>query len=45
LLINDPYNGPVRITWQGEFIWGSLGGGEAAASLLKEVGAKLLAKR
>jgi hypothetical protein len=41
LLINDPYNGPVRITWQGEFIWGSLGGGEEVNTLLKELAEKL----
>jgi hypothetical protein len=41
LLINDPYNGPVRISWQGEFIWGSLGGGEEVNALLKELAEKL----
>ena len=31
LTINDPYNGPIRLIWQGKFICGS-GGQTPAAS-------------
>jgi hypothetical protein len=40
-LINDPYNGPVRVHLRGEFIWGSVGGGEEVNALLKELAEKL----
>jgi hypothetical protein len=41
LTINDPYNGPVRLYWQGAFICGGLGGGEEVDGLLKELAEKL----
>jgi hypothetical protein len=44
LTVNDPYNGPVRLTWKGSFIWGSLGQGEEVESLLREMAANLAAK-
>jgi hypothetical protein len=41
LTINDPYNGPVQIHWQGDRIWGGVGSDVEIATLLKEMGDKL----
>ena len=41
LTISDPYNGPLRLFWQGEFICGSVGGGEEIDVLLQEMAKKL----
>jgi len=41
LMINDPYNGPVQLHWQGDRIWGGVGSDEEIATLLKEMGDKL----
>jgi hypothetical protein len=41
LTINDPYNGPVQLHWQGDRIWGGVGSDEEIATLLKEMGDKL----
>ncbi len=45
LVIQDPYNGPVHLTWQGSIVWGSLAQGEEVGSLLRELGANLAAQR
>ena len=42
LTINDPYNGPVQIHWQGDGIWGGVGSDGEIAILLKEMGGKLV---
>lgn len=42
LTINDPYNGPIRIHWQADRIWGAVGDGEEIATLLQEMAGKLL---
>jgi hypothetical protein len=39
LTILDPYNGPVRVSWQGEFLWGALG--PAPDEWLAEMGRNL----
>jgi hypothetical protein len=36
-LINDPYNGPVRLYWQGAFIWGMVGKAPAVSDPLEEI--------
>jgi len=41
LTINDPYNGPQRLIWQGKFLCGSNSQAEAAGALLEELGRKL----
>ncbi len=41
LRIDDPYNGPLRLYWQGAFICGGLGGGEEVEDLLRELAEKL----
>ncbi len=41
LRIDDPYNGPLRLYWQGGFICGGLGGGEEVEGLLRELAEKL----
>ena len=41
LRVDDPYNGPLRLYWQGAFICGGLGGGEEVDGLLKEMAEKL----
>jgi hypothetical protein len=43
VVIDDPYNGVVRLFWRGEYAWGSLGA--AADDLLRELGTKLKATR
>jgi hypothetical protein len=44
LMINDPYNGPIRIFWQGTFICGSSGQAPAAAGYIEAL-AQNLAKQ
>ncbi|MCG2812839.1 MAG: hypothetical protein L6428_15510 [Candidatus Aminicenantes bacterium] len=44
LTINDPYNGPIRLSWRGELIWGMVGP-QAAADALLETMAEKLAKQ
>jgi hypothetical protein len=41
LTINDPYNGPMRLFWQGKFICGSASQSPAAGALLEEIIKKL----
>jgi hypothetical protein len=41
LIINDPYNGPVRLFWRGTFIWGITGQATAAGELVDEIGRNL----
>jgi len=41
LTIRDPYNGPVRISWQGAFIWGTVGLEPAAGACLEEIARNL----
>jgi hypothetical protein len=45
LVINDPYNGPVRVSMQGELVWGGLGQGEEMAALIKDLGTNLMEKQ
>lgn len=41
LMINDPYNGPIRLLWQDEFICGSGGQAPAAAEYIASLARKL----
>ena len=41
LTINDPYNGPIRLSWRGELIWGMAGPTAAADALLESMAEKL----
>ncbi|MBN2345305.1 MAG: hypothetical protein JXO51_02870 [Candidatus Aminicenantes bacterium] len=44
LIIADPYNGPLRLVWQGRYVVGAIGAGEAAeavAVLLQEMAGSL----
>ncbi|MBN2400557.1 hypothetical protein EH223_09200 [candidate division KSB1 bacterium] len=41
LFINDPYNGPLQLLWQGKFICGCTGQSQAASALLDETGRHL----
>ncbi len=45
LVINDPYNGPVRVFWHEGYVWGGMGQGLEIEALLKDLGANLTAKR
>jgi hypothetical protein len=40
-LIQDPYNGAVRLRWRGKFIWGAVGQVPGAAGCLDEIERKL----
>jgi hypothetical protein len=42
--IDDPYNGPILVSWQGQYICGSTGRGEAAAKALALLAGKLAGK-
>lgn len=44
LVINDPYNGLIRVSWHEEHIWGGAGQGEEMEALIKELGTNLTAK-
>jgi len=45
LIINDPYNGLVRVSWHEGDIWGSVGQGEEMEALIKDLGTNLMAKQ
>jgi hypothetical protein len=45
LVINDPYNGLVSVSWHEEHIWGGVGQGEEMETLIKDLGANLLGKQ
>jgi hypothetical protein len=45
LVINDPYNGLVRVSWHEEHIWGGVGQGEEMETLVKELGTNIVGKQ
>ena len=45
LVINDPYNGLVSVSWHEEHIWGGVGQGEEMAGLIKDLGTNLTKKK
>jgi len=44
LVINDPYNGPVSVSWQEGQVWGGVGQGEEMEALIKDLGTNLTKK-
>jgi hypothetical protein len=45
LVINDPYNGVIRVSWHEGHIWGGVGQGEEMESLIKDLGTNLTKKK
>jgi len=45
LVINDPYNGLVRVSWHEEHVWGGVGQGEEMEALIKDLGTNLMGKK
>ncbi|MCU0237673.1 MAG: hypothetical protein MUC72_11415 [Acidobacteria bacterium] len=45
LLINDPYNGPVSVSWHEGRVWGGVGQGEEMEALIRDLGANLMGKQ
>ena len=45
LVINDPYNGLIRVSWHEEHIWGGAGQGEEMVALIKDLGTNLMGKK
>ena len=45
LIINDPYNGPVLVSWHEEHIWGGVGQGEALEARIKDLGKNVTVKK
>ncbi len=41
MTVNDPYNGTVRISWQGAYIWGATGQQSEAAAHIEEIARNL----
>jgi len=45
LVINDPYNGLVRVSWHEEHVWGGVDQGEEMEALISELGTNLMGKQ